>query len=49
MLDEKVNYKKRLILEMIHIKNQIYGLNSQNDIDLFDLIYCDLIQQFRSS
>jgi len=30
VLDEEKNYKKRLISEMIHIKKQPNGLNSQN-------------------
>jgi len=43
---EEINLKKRLISEMIHIKNQDYGLNSQNDTEFFDLYY-DVIQQFQ--
>jgi len=47
VLDEETNYKKRLISEMIHIKRQKCGLNSQNDTELLDLLYHDLVQQFR--
>jgi len=43
VLDEKKNYKKRLISEMIHIKKQPNGLNFQNDTDLLDSIYNNLI------
>jgi len=46
VLDEETNYKKRLISEMIHIKKQKCGLNSQNDTELLDLVYHDLVQQF---
>jgi len=44
VLDEEMNYKKRLISEMIHIKKQNCGLNSQNDTDLLDPLYHDLVQ-----
>jgi len=43
VLDEEMNYKKRLISELIYIKKQQNGLNSQNDTDLLDPIYNDLI------
>jgi len=43
VLDEEKNYKK-LISEMIHIKKQQNALNSQNDTDLLDPIYNDLIR-----
>jgi len=46
VLDEETNYKKRLISEMIHIKKQKHGLNSQNDTELLDSLYHDLVQQF---
>jgi len=46
VLDEETNYKKRLISEMIHIKKQKHGLNSQNDTELLDPLYHDLVQQF---
>jgi len=46
VLDEKIDYKKHLILEMIHIKNQKCGLNSQNDTELLDPLYQDFVQQF---
>jgi len=45
VLDEETNYKKRLISEMIHIKKQKCGLNSQKDTELLDLLYHDLVQQ----
>jgi len=43
VLDEEMNYKKRLISEIIHIKKQKHGLSSQNDIVLLDPIYNDLL------
>jgi len=44
VLDEEINYKKRLISEMIHdIKKQKHGLNSQNVSVLLDPIYNDLL------
>jgi len=43
VLDEEINYKNRLISEMIHIKKQKHGLNSQNDTVLLDPIYNDLL------
>jgi len=43
MLDEEINYKKRLISEMIHIKKQKHCLNSQNDTELLDPIYNDIL------
>jgi len=47
VLDEETNYKKRLISEMIHIKRQKCGLNSQNDTELLDPLYHDLVQWFQ--
>jgi len=46
VLDEEINYIKRLISEIIKIKNQNCGLNSQNDTELLDPLHRDLIQQF---
>lgn len=43
ILDEETNYNKRLISEMIFIKKQKRGLNSQNDTALLDPIYIDLL------
>jgi len=43
VLDEEMNYKKRLISEIIYIKKQKHGLNSQNDTELLDPIYNDLL------
>jgi len=44
ILDTEKNYKKRLISEMIHIKKQKLGLNSQSDTDLLNPIYNDIIR-----
>jgi len=43
VLDEEINYKKCLISEMIHVKKQKHGLNSQNDTELLDPIYNDIL------
>jgi len=43
ILDEEINYKKRLVSEMIFIKKQKRGLNLQGDTDLLDPIYNDLL------
>jgi len=42
VLDKKINYKKQLSSEMIHIKNQNHGLNLQSDTELLDPIHTDL-------
>jgi len=43
ILDEEMNYNKRLISEMIFIKKQKHGLNAQMDTELLDPIYNDLL------
>jgi len=43
ILDVESNYNKRLISEMIHIKNQKDGLNAQTDTAFLDPIYNDLL------
>jgi len=43
VLDEEINYKKRLISEIIHIKKQKHGLNSQNNTVLLDTIHNHLL------
>jgi len=42
VLDKEMNYKKRFIFEIIHIKKHKHELNSQNDTVLSDSIYNDL-------
>jgi len=42
VLDEEMNYNKRLISEMIFIKKQKHDLNAQTDTALLDPIYNDL-------
>jgi len=42
VLDEELNYNKRLISEMIHIKKQKQGLNLKKDTDLLHPIYNNL-------
>jgi len=41
VLDEEINYNKRFILEMIHIKKQRQGLNLKKDTELLHPIYND--------
>jgi len=43
ILDEEVNFNKRLISEMIFTKKQSKGLNLQRDTELLDPIYSDII------
>jgi len=43
ILDDKVYFNKRLIFEMIFIKEQSKGLNLQRDTELLDPIYSDII------
>jgi len=43
ILDEEMNYNKRLISEMIFIIKQKHGLNAQIDTALLDPIYNDLL------
>jgi len=44
VLDEELNFNRRLISEMIHIKKQKQGLNLKKDTDLLHPIYSDLFQ-----
>jgi len=39
ILDTKSNYNKRLISEMLHIKEQKKGINSQKDTEFLDESY----------
>jgi len=43
ILDHEHNYHKRMISEMIHIKEQNKGLNYMNDTDLLDDCYFDIL------
>jgi len=43
ILDHEPNYYKRLISEMLYIKEQTNGLNSQIDTDLLDNCYSDIL------
>jgi len=45
VLDEEINYNKRLISEMIHIKKQKLGLNLKKDTDLLHPIYHELFDR----
>jgi len=45
ILDRENNYFKRLISEMIHIKEQSHGLNSQKDIEFLDSAYFDILDK----
>lgn len=43
ILNNKTQYKKRFGSEMIYIKKQPHGLTLQNDTELLDSIYFDLV------
>jgi hypothetical protein len=43
ILDSESNYRKRLISEMIHIKEQKNGINLMKDTELLDGAYFDLL------
>ncbi|KYN14498.1 hypothetical protein ALC57_13304 [Trachymyrmex cornetzi] len=45
ILDFEKNYKKRNISEMIHIKEQINGLNLMKDIELLDKAYSNILDE----
>jgi len=49
ILDIERNYQKRLMSEMIHIKGQTHGINTQEDTELLDDIYIDIIKRFIGS
>ncbi|EFN65276.1 hypothetical protein EAG_15259, partial [Camponotus floridanus] len=39
ILDTEIHYKKRLISEMLHIKEQKHGINLNTDTELLDSAY----------
>jgi len=45
ILDSELNFFKRSISEMIHIKEQENNINAQNDTDLLDNAYGDILDQ----
>jgi len=45
ILDTESNYYKRSISEMLHIKEQVNGINSQTDTELLDNAYFDILDQ----
>ena len=45
ILDIESNYHKRLISEMIHIKEQKHGINNNTDTDLLDNAYFDILDE----
>jgi hypothetical protein len=44
VLDSEVNYRKRLISEMLHIKQQKNGINLMKDTELLDSTYFDILR-----
>ncbi|XP_011864472.1 PREDICTED: uncharacterized protein LOC105560198 [Vollenhovia emeryi] len=48
ILDVERNWNKRLISEMIHIKQQTNGIHSQTDTELLDDSYFDLIDKLNN-
>jgi len=45
ILDTERNYFKRSISEMIHIREQSFGLNAQKDTELLDSAYYDILEK----
>jgi len=43
ILDSEPNYYKRLTSEMLHIKEQTNGINSQKDTELLDDCYTEIL------
>ena len=48
ILDSEPNYKKRLVSEMIHIKQQNNGINSQKDTEFLHDIYFYLLDSVKN-
>jgi len=46
ILDTEPNYNKRLISEMLHIKEQSNSINSQTDTEFLDDAYFSLLDNF---
>jgi len=46
ILDSKPNYNKRLISEMLHVKEHINNINLQKDTELLDSSYFCLLNNF---
>jgi len=49
VLDCEHNYQKRLISEMIHIKEQKNGLNYMSDTEFLDECYFDILDVLANS
>jgi len=43
ILDTELNYNKKLVSEMLHIKKQKHGINSQKDTEFLDESYYCLL------
>jgi hypothetical protein len=48
ILDSEPNYKKRLVSEMIHIKQQNNGINSQKDTEFLHDTYFHLLDSVKN-
>jgi len=44
ILDTESNYYKRAVSEMLHIKEQVNGINAQKDTELLDNSYFDILE-----
>jgi len=44
-MDRESNFYKRIVSEMIHIKEQKSGLNLNSDTELFDASYFDVLNE----
>jgi len=45
ILDTESNYNKRLMSEILHIREQLNGINSHKDIEFFDDSYFCLLEK----
>lgn len=48
ILDKEQSYNKRLISEMLHIKNELQNINKQSDTELFPNTYLSYINNFNN-
>ena len=48
ILDREINYNKRLVSEMIHIKSDFHSINKKEDILNLNSVYFSLIKNFKS-
>lgn len=49
IMDREKNYHKRLVSEMLHIKEQKNGINANKDTELLNSSYFDILQKLSKS